>query len=297
MRYLKLSIILFFVAGIFIGGCNYTTVRTYERPSEKDVEEDPQPNYDVSLDEDYQDYVSFMFMGNRNENFSTYFNTYFMASSDFDDAITLYRTSTVASFNRRLDSLNITPPVSGEIKDKLTKVIERASKVIQLHKNSKFLDDAVLLIGKSYFYLGDYLQAERKFNEFLTNLSASDLYDEAMYYLGVTKMKLRKTDEASTILKNQVSTAKDKEVRSEAAAELGIDAFGKKNYKDAIDYFRKSIEYTSDNENKALKQSNADWEFLCHLRDVGREAGGRWLAENFDALGTRSTIDIRDKYL
>ena len=254
MRYLKLSIILFFVAGIFIGGCNYTTVRTYERPSEKDVEEDPQPNYDVSLDEDYQDYVSFMFMGNRNENFSTYFNTYFMASSDFDDAITLYRTSTVASFNRRLDSLNITPPVSGEIKDKLTKVIERASKVIQLHKNSKFLDDAVLLIGKSYFYLGDYLQAERKFNEFLTNLSASDLYDEAMYYLGVTKMKLRKTDEASTILKNQVSTAKDKEVRSEAAAELGIDAFGKKNYKDAIDYFRKSIEYTSDNENKALKQ-------------------------------------------
>ena len=254
MRYLKLSIILFFVAGIFIGGCNYTTVRTYERPSEKDVEEDPQPNYDVSLDEDYQDYVSFMFMGNRNENFSTYFNTYFMASSDFDDAITLYRTSTVASFNKRLDSLNITPPVSGEIKDKLTKVIERASKVIQLHKNSKFLDDAVLLIGKSYFYLGDYLQAERKFNEFLTNLSASDLYDEAMYYLGVTKMKLRKTEEASTILKNQVSTAKDKEVRSEAAAELGIDAFGKKNYKDAIDYFRKSIEYTSDNENKALKQ-------------------------------------------
>ncbi len=254
MRYLKLSIILFFVAGIFIGGCNYTTIRTYERPSEKDVEEDPQPNYDVSLDEDYQDYVSFMFMGNRNENFSTYFNTYFMASSDFDDAITLYRTSTVASFNRRLDSLNITPPVSGEIKDKLTKVIERASKVIQLHKNSKFLDDAVLLIGKSYFYLGDYLQAERKFNEFLTNLSASDLYDEAMYYLGVTKMKLRKTEEASTILKNQVSTAKDKEVRSEAAAELGINAFGKKNYKDAIDYFRQSIEYTSDNENKALKQ-------------------------------------------
>jgi TolA-binding protein len=254
LRYFKLSIIIFFVAGISIGGCNYTTQRTFERPAEKDVEEDPQPNYDISLDEDYQDYVSFMFMGNRNENFSTYFNTYFMASADYEEAFNLYRTSTVASFNRRLDSLNITPSVSGEIKDKLNKVIERASKVIQIHKNSKYLDDAVLLIGKSYFYLGDYLQAERKFNEFLTNLSASNLYDEAMFYLGVTKMKLRKTEEASTILKNQLSTAKDEEVRSEAAAELGIDAFGKKNYKDAIDYFRKSIEYTSDNENRALKQ-------------------------------------------
>jgi len=253
LRYFKLSVFIFLLSGIFISGCNYTTQRTYERTPQAD-EEDPQPNYDISLDEDYQDYVSFMFMGNRNENFSTYFNTYFMASSDYEEAFNLYRTSTVASFNRRLDSLNITPPVSNEIKDKLNKVIERASKVIQLHKNSKYLDDAVLLIGKSYFYLGDYLQAERKFNEFLTNLAASKLYDEAMYYLGVTKMKLGKTEEASTILKNLVKTAKDNEVRSEAAGELGISAFGKKNYKDAIDYFRESISYTKDNDNKALKQ-------------------------------------------
>lgn len=253
MRYFKLSVFLFLLSGIFIAGCNYTTQRTYERTPQVD-EEDPQPNYDISLDEDYQDYVSFMFMGNRNENFSTYFNTYFMASSDYEEAFNLYRTSIVASFNRRLDSLNITPPVSNEIKDKLNKVIERASKVIQLHKNSKYLDDAVLLIGKSYFYLGDYLQAERKFNEFLTNLSGSKLYDEAIYYLGVTKMKLGKTEEASTILKNIVKSAKDNEVRSEAAGELGINAFGKKNYKDAIDYFRESINYTKDNDNKALKQ-------------------------------------------
>jgi NTE family protein len=42
---------------------------------------------------------------------------------------------------------------------------------------------------------------------------------------------------------------------------------------------------------------NADWEFLCHLRDVGREAAGKWLAASFDALGAQSTIDIREKYL
>ena len=42
---------------------------------------------------------------------------------------------------------------------------------------------------------------------------------------------------------------------------------------------------------------NADWDFLCHLRDIGRKAAGKWLAANFDALGTRSSIDIREKYL
>lgn len=36
---------------------------------------------------------------------------------------------------------------------------------------------------------------------------------------------------------------------------------------------------------------NAEWAFLCHLRDLGRAAADRWLAENFEALCVRSTFD------
>ena len=244
---------LAFSAGIFFNACSYTTHKSLEKPNTTD-EDDPQPNYDVTLGDNYQDFTSFMFMGNRSENFSTYFNTYFMAQEDFETALLEYRNATLSSYNKRLDSLNITPQIASETKDKLNKVIERASKVIQFHKSSKFLDDAVLLIGKSYFYMADYLQAERKFSEFLTNLSQSELYDEAMYYLGVTKLKLRRTEEARTILKNLIKNAKDPEVRAETAQELGIDAFVNKNYQDAIDYFKKSIEYTKDKDNKAVKQ-------------------------------------------
>ena len=42
---------------------------------------------------------------------------------------------------------------------------------------------------------------------------------------------------------------------------------------------------------------NADWEFLTHLRDVGREAADKWIAEKLDLVGHESTIDIRDRYL
>ena len=31
-----------------------------------------------------------------------------------------------------------------------------------------------------------------------------------------------------------------------------------------------------------MSKLNADWEFLTHLRDDGREFAGRWLAENFE---------------
>ena len=37
---------------------------------------------------------------------------------------------------------------------------------------------------------------------------------------------------------------------------------------------------------------NAEWAFLTHLRDRGRQAAHGWLAKNFDSLGVRSTLDL-----
>ncbi|HEX6364155.1 MAG TPA: patatin-like phospholipase family protein [Albitalea sp.] len=42
---------------------------------------------------------------------------------------------------------------------------------------------------------------------------------------------------------------------------------------------------------------NADWGFLTHLRDKGRRHAERWLARNFDAIGARSSVDIRGEFL
>ncbi|MGH6814243.1 MAG: patatin-like phospholipase family protein [Hyphomicrobiaceae bacterium] len=40
-----------------------------------------------------------------------------------------------------------------------------------------------------------------------------------------------------------------------------------------------------------------DWHFLCHLRDVGRQTAAQWLAENFESVGVRSTVDVGGTYL
>lgn len=42
---------------------------------------------------------------------------------------------------------------------------------------------------------------------------------------------------------------------------------------------------------------NPDWEFLTHLRDVGREYAECWLADGFTKVNVESSIDIRDIYL
>jgi NTE family protein len=42
---------------------------------------------------------------------------------------------------------------------------------------------------------------------------------------------------------------------------------------------------------------NADWEFVTHLRSVGRERAEEWLAANYAKLGAESTVDIHAKFL
>lgn len=41
---------------------------------------------------------------------------------------------------------------------------------------------------------------------------------------------------------------------------------------------------------------NADWRFLSYLHELGIETAERWLAENFDQIGERSTLDMFSTY-
>ena len=42
---------------------------------------------------------------------------------------------------------------------------------------------------------------------------------------------------------------------------------------------------------------NPDWDFLCRLRDVGRNRTAQWLDQNFDRVGQNSSIDLTEVFL
>ncbi|MGF1533604.1 MAG: patatin-like phospholipase family protein [Bernardetiaceae bacterium] len=42
---------------------------------------------------------------------------------------------------------------------------------------------------------------------------------------------------------------------------------------------------------------NARWEFLVDLRDLGRTYADQWLHKHFDAIGVRSSCDVRQEFL
>jgi NTE family protein len=42
---------------------------------------------------------------------------------------------------------------------------------------------------------------------------------------------------------------------------------------------------------------NADWEFLTHLREVGRRVADEWIDKNFDKIGKESSADIFEEFM
>ena len=53
---------------------------------------------------------------------------------------------------------------------------------------------------------------------------------------------------------------------------------------------RRLDEYT------AASRLNAEWGFFKELKNLGRAAARAWLAENYAAIGERSTLDLRQAY-
>jgi NTE family protein len=47
----------------------------------------------------------------------------------------------------------------------------------------------------------------------------------------------------------------------------------------------------------ASSKMNAEWKFLTYLFGIGRERADKWLTDNFDSIGSKSTIDLDDKYM
>ncbi|HRF66773.1 MAG TPA: tetratricopeptide repeat protein [Ignavibacteria bacterium] len=246
----KIPVFLLLLA---ISACSTFNYKTYKEEPNKDID-DPDPNYDITLTSDFQDFTGFMFIGNRIENFSTYFNTFFNANENFNEAYDDYSTRVLANYNERQDSIFARPRLSQESIDKFNIAIEKASKVIQYHKSSEYMDRSVLLIGKSYFFLGDYLKAERKFSEFISKLKSSRYLDEALLYLAKTQIRLENEKPALERLNALIKSSEEKNVVSESYQSLAEYYLNRKDYENAIKNFRSAIEFSNDSEFKAQMQ-------------------------------------------
>ena len=125
------------------------------------------------------------------ENFTTYYNLYYNTKTLFEDAET-------EILKQRTDIFSNDPLIpQGNSKNTLIKVIEKSSKILQFNANSSYVDDALMLLGKSFFYQGNYQKAKRKFEELLaTNIDDDEEILEAQLWIAKCMFSLREDEDA-----------------------------------------------------------------------------------------------------
>ncbi len=130
------------------------------------------------------------------DSMTSYFNTYYNAQRLYDKAeAEVWELPELQKMGRNyyLAQFNIPQGTRTEF----TQVVEKCSKLLQYHPNSSFVDDALLMIGMSYFYEGENLQAERKFRELIDGYPGSGLALRARLMLAFTNFKANNREVAA----------------------------------------------------------------------------------------------------
>jgi TonB family protein len=127
---------------------------------------------------------------------------------------------------------------SSEEKKNYDDAINKASKVLTFYPKSKWADDALLIIGMSFYYQGEYAKAERKFTELVSSFPRSKFLHQARFYGAMCQYRLGEYSDAISSLKLILSDPKNKESREEVYFTLGQIYFQQKRYDDAIENYQ-----------------------------------------------------------
>ena len=152
--------------------------------------------------------------------FTTYFNLYYDAKDIFESAEEAIKAQQKDLFSTE------EPNAAGNVNQQLSKVIDKCSTILQFHSESSYVDNALLMLGKSFYYQRNYLKALRKFQELIATRPESSLILETELWIGKTQMRLKQYDDALSILE----TVKKK------AAEEGEDDFLTEAFLEEIKY-------------------------------------------------------------
>lgn len=202
-----------------------------------------------------------------------YYNTFYNAKKRFNEAHQQREAAEEDPENRILQNT---------YRDYYLSAIEKASVVLDIYADSKWVDDALLLIGKSYYWRGEQRDALTKFDELLGNFPDSELKTEALYWKALAlwgnesisqsrELLVRLADSGDPVYTSQARLAlaeleqsqenypeavrtylslvdglKDREMQTRLWKGLGDTYFAQKDYANAINAFQKVLKTEAD---------------------------------------------------
>lgn len=250
-------------------------------------------------------------------NFTTYFNLWYNTKTLFNEA-----EKEINGLKRDLFT-NEPLILPNTARNNLTKVVEKCSELLQFHSTSAYVDDALLMLGKAFYYQSNFQKAKRKFEELLATNPDEGIALEARLWLAKSDMQLRNysiglselrkvreeayeagEDEivkesyieeikyriaqkefntAIELAKQFAEVVRDKETKSVVYYEIGNLYYQNESYENAVEYYSKVFDYSPDFDTEI----KASIRYAKSLRESGRAQ------ESLDFL---NSIRNKDKF-
>ncbi len=190
------------------------------------------------------------------------------------------------------------PPGPAE-RELLERVAEKCGRVLRLHPDSSWADDALLLLGKTRYYQGRYESAELRLTEFLSLHPDSELLPEAEYLLASVLLERGNAVSAESYLERLAQASPPHAFSDDALVLIGRARNARKKYAEATEAYEQALErfHVSDRRAEIRFLSAENYEDIGDLDAAAQqyalvpdERGGRHLA--FEARMRLAEVDL-----
>jgi len=147
------------------------------------------------------------FVGKRVDNFTAYYNTFYNAQRSFDkgvEQVAERQQSDPVDMNRYINLFLTGDGGRSSGEGPFATAIEKSADVLREHPTSKWVDESLMLIGKSYYFQQNYVGAEQKFQE--VQELGTELRDEARFWLVRTLVSSNRLEEAEEVSTSVLGT-------------------------------------------------------------------------------------------
>jgi tetratricopeptide (TPR) repeat protein len=163
------------------------------------------------------------------------------------------------------------------------KAIEKSADILREHAATKWVDDALLLIGKSYFYQSQFFSAEQKFNEVLAATSNPSTRQQAVLWNGLNMLETNRIAEGISYIQAAIDSDEydwDREILAELNLVLAQLYVEDEEFDLAIESLRAGISDVNDEKLKSrahflygqlLQRSQQYEDALRAFRSVSRK--------------------------
>ncbi len=170
-----------------------------------------------------------------------YYNIYWMAQHEYDEVLTKMN-------NYDFWDPYSQPKVTGGSVKLLDSCIKRCGKILLLYPKSKWVDDALLLMGNCFVLKRDLPKAMKKYEEILTLFADSPLSDEARYMKAYTLVLEDSPEQALSEIEHLLETTKNKRIRQKSLYLRARIDFEKKRWEKVITDCESYLDQFSDGE-------------------------------------------------